>query len=458
MPKYDYVFTTERERTRKRRSNFIIIFLLLFLSFTIFLFLSHRQDITLSSIKLYFYDPKKLELIPIDTNIDFSGDFEKVVKMVIEKLSYAPENSNLRSLIPAYTRVKSVNLSQDLLTITFFPEVVSSEIDSVVKEGATVYSIVNSLTELPDVRRVKIQIEGNNSGFFNRYIDITKPINKLNGQLPKGKKILIYFLNPTYQFYVGEIREVIDTPDSSLQAESVINQLIIGSEFKELTSLIPQGTKLLSVKVENKIVYVNFSREIRRISLGAEGELDLVNLLTLSLTELPNIDRVRFLVEGEETYSIGGHLSLNEPIKRWYGLKNDNDCIIYFINKLEQKSLFVPTFRKVSKINDVNEVLNLLFNGVTPLEKDLELTTDIPLEAKLLNTQAKENNELLVNVSVEINKFLNALQEENFIRQIVLTVTENSSFKSVTIYFNGRNLESLPFGTDVSKSFTRNSF
>ena len=82
MPKYDYVFTTERERTRKRRSNFIIIFLLLFLSFTIFLFLSHRQDITLSSIKLYFYDPKKLELIPIDTNIDFSGDFEKVVKMV----------------------------------------------------------------------------------------------------------------------------------------------------------------------------------------------------------------------------------------------------------------------------------------------------------------------------------------------------------------------------------------
>lgn len=458
MPKYDYVFTTEREKARKRRSNFFIIFLLLLLSFTIFFFLSHRQEISLSNIKLYFYDPKKLEIIPVDTNIDFRGDFEKIVKLVIEKLAYAPQDSHLKSFIPAYTRVKSVTLSQDLLTITFFPEVVSSEIDSVVKEGASVYSIVNSLTELNNVRRVKIQIEGNNTGFFKRYIDITKPLSKLSGQLPKGKKTLIYFLNPTYQFYVGELREVIDSTDSSLQAESVINQLIIGSNYKELTSLIPQGTKLLSVKVEANIAYVNFSKEIRRISLGAEGELDLVNLITLSLTELSNIDRVRFLVEGEETYSIGGHLSLNEPIKRWFGLKTDNDGIVYFVYKLEQKNLFVPIFRKVSEVNDVNEILNLLFTGVTPLEKDLSLTTDIPSEAKLLNTQARENNELLVNVSVEINKFLNAIQEENFIRQIVLTVTENSSFKSVTIYFNGRNLESLPFGTDVSKSFTRNSF
>lgn len=457
MPKYDYVFTTEHDRARKRRSNFVILLSLLFLSFTLFYFIRHQKDISVSNIKLYFYDPKKLELIPIDTDIDFRGDFERVVKVIIEKLASPPENTLLKSFIPAYARVKSVSLSQDLLTITFFPEIVSSEIDSIVKESASVYSMVNSLTDLPDVRKVKIQIEGNTSGFFKRYIDITKPFSKLSGQLPKGRKTLIYFLNPSSQLYVGELREVLDVADSSLQAESVINQLIIGSDFKELVSLIPQGTKLLGVKIEGDIAYINFSKEIRRISLGAEGELDLVNLITLSLTELSNINRVQFLVDGKDTYSLGGHLSLNEPAKRWFGIKDEDDRIIYFTYKLEQKSLFAPVIKKVKKVGEINEVLNLLFGGISALEKDLGLTTNIPLQTKLISTHVRENNELLVDISVDVNKFLNALQEENFIRQIVLTVTENSSFESVKIYFNGRNLESLPFGTDVSKSFTRNS-
>jgi len=457
MPKYDYVFTTEHDRMRRRRSNFVVLLFILLLGFTLFYFVSHRRDISVSSIKLYFYDPQKEELIPVEMDVNFRGDFERIVKVVIEKLPSAPENSHLKSFIPAYARVKSVSLTQDLLTITFFPEIVSSEIDSVVKEGATVYSIVNSLTELSGVRRVKIQIEGNTSGFFKRYIDITKPLSRLSGQLPKGRKTLIYFLNPLSQFYVSELREILDVLDSSTQAENVVNQLIIGSDFKELTSLIPQGTKLLSVRVEDNIAYVNFSKEIRRISLGAEGELDLVNLTTLSLTELPNIDRVRFLVEGKETYSLGGHLSLGEPVKRWFGIRGESDKVIYFIYKLEQKSLFVPLLRKVKKVTDMNEVLSLLFSGVSADEKDLGLTSDIPSQTKLLGIQARENNELLINVSIDVNKFLNALQEENFVRQVVLTTTENSSFKSVRIYFNGRNLESLPFGTDVSRSFTRNS-
>lgn len=457
MARYDYVFTTERDRIRRRRSNFLIIFLIVLLGFTIFYFIYKRRDISIGNTKLYFYDPKKEELIPVDRNIDFRGEFERVIKIIIENLSIPPENSQLKSFIPVFTRIKSVSLSGDLCTITFFPEVVSSEINSVIKEGASVYSIVNSITELPEIRRVKIEIEGNKSGFFKRYIDITKPLSRLSGQLPKGKKTLIYFYNAKNDFYVGEYQEILDVQDINIQAENVLNQIIIGSDFKELVTLVPPGTKLLSVKVESGIAYVNFSKEIRRISLGAEGELDLLNLITLSLTELPNIDRVRFLVEGKETYTIGGHISLNEPIKRWIGLKDENNAIIYYSYKIEQNNLFVPVFRKVKKINDIEEILNLLFSGVSANERDFGLTSDIPSPIKLISTEREQNNELLINVQVDVNKFLSAVQEENFIRQIVLTITENSSFRSIKIYFNGRNLESLPFGTDVSRSFTRNS-
>lgn len=457
MARYDYVFTTERDRIKRKRLNFIAIFLVVLLGFTIFYFVSQRRNISVNSVKLYFFDQNKVELIPIERSIDFRGEVERVVKIIIENLSSPPENSQLRSFIPAFTRVKSVSISGDLCTIVFYPEVISTEINSIVKESAAVYSIVNTITELPDIGKVKIEIEGNKSNFFKRYIDITKPLTKLSGQLPKGKKTLIYFYDPESGYYIGEFKEIPAVDIVNIQAESVLNQLIIGSDFKKLITLIPAGTKLLGVNVESGIAYIDFSKELRRISLGAEGEFDLVNLITLSLTELPNIDRIRFLVEGKEVYTISGHLFVNEPVKRWIDAKSKNDAIVYYTYKIEQNTLFVPVFRKTEKENDVKEFLNILFSGVNADERDFGLTSDIPQTIKLNSAEGRTNNELLIDVQLNLNSFLSALQEENFIRQIVLTVTENTTFNSVRIYFNGSNLESLPFGTDVSKSYTRNS-
>ncbi len=117
MARYDYVFTTERDRIRKRRSNFLVIFLIVLLGFTIFYFVYKRKDIFIGSTKLYFYDSQKEELIPVDRNIDFRGEFERVIKIIIENLSVPPENSQLKSFIPVFTRIKSVSLSGDLCTI-----------------------------------------------------------------------------------------------------------------------------------------------------------------------------------------------------------------------------------------------------------------------------------------------------------------------------------------------------
>jgi hypothetical protein len=232
MPRYDYFYTTEKSKIKRRRSYFLLILFLLALGFVTYFIITQKNRVILSSIKLYFFDPKKEELVPVQKDIDFRGNKERVVKVIIENLLKPPEDTDLVTYLPSYTKVKSVEISGNLCTINFFPDIVSVQLDSVVKEASAVYSIVNSVTELQEIRKVKIEIEGNTTSFFKRYIDITAPISTLTGQLPKGKDHLIYFYDLTLNNFIVEQREILDSTDINEKVKSILDQLIVGSDIK----------------------------------------------------------------------------------------------------------------------------------------------------------------------------------------------------------------------------------
>jgi spore germination protein GerM len=277
---------------------------------------------------------------------------------------------------------------------------------------------------------------------------------RLTGQLPKGVKALLYFYHNASESYAAELREIPFSTDIASQASDVVNQLIIGPQKNDLTSFFPQGVKVLKTTLENGICTIDFSKEIRRFAYGAEEELIIINLVTLSVTELPGIERVSFLIDGKEVYTLAGHATINKPIQRWYGTP-EHDCILFFTRKSDQVSLYQPSFRVIKEKIDPAKVLSLLFLGPTAKEKENGYTTDVPSGTKLNGVNPKENNELIVDLSIELSKFGNAGQEENFLRQIIMTITENTGFTKVMIYINGKSMESLPFGTEISKFLTK---
>jgi len=83
-------------------------------------------------------------------------------------------------------------------------------------------------------------------------------------------------------------------------ATEIINRLLAGPQIKEHLRLIPSATKLLSLNIKDNIAYVNFSKDLIASNSGDNGNLLEIKSIIYSLTQLPEIQKVKILIEGND--------------------------------------------------------------------------------------------------------------------------------------------------------------
>lgn len=131
----------------------------------------------------------------------------------------------------------------------------------------------------------------------------------------KEISLKLYFPNQDATKVIPEERTVLIT-DAGI-ARVTMEELIKGPQDSRLSRAIPEGTKLLNIKIEDNICYVNFSAELRDKHWGGSaGETMTIGAIVNTLTEFPGIQQVQILIEGKVGESIGGHLELDQPLSR----------------------------------------------------------------------------------------------------------------------------------------------
>ena len=90
--------------------------------------------------------------------------------------------------------------------------------------------------------------------------------------------------------------------DTLETAKDITKGLIIGEEKSNIIpngfrSIIPTGTEILDINLENKILTVNFSREL--LDITEKYEEKMIEALIYTLTSIEGIDKVIIKVEGE---------------------------------------------------------------------------------------------------------------------------------------------------------------
>ena len=85
---------------------------------------------------------------------------------------------------------------------------------------------------------------------------------------------------------------------------------------KQLTNLFPPGTDVHSVKVNGDTAVVDFNQNFASRGQGSFTERMMVNAVVCTLTEFPEIKKVKFLVDGKEIDTISGHMDLLDPLTR----------------------------------------------------------------------------------------------------------------------------------------------
>ncbi len=92
---------------------------------------------------------------------------KELYKNVVEELIKGPQSDQLYRTIPSNVKVNSVKISESTATVDFSKEIITNfqEIPhSSTTEVLAIFSIVNTLTEFEEIKKVKITIEGKDSG------------------------------------------------------------------------------------------------------------------------------------------------------------------------------------------------------------------------------------------------------------------------------------------------------
>jgi len=101
---------------------------------------------------------------------------EEKVRVVINKLSNGPENEQLLSIMPDDTILNKVSIKNRIAYIDFSHEFIENHPGGSVGEYNTLYSIVNSLTEIDGIDGVDFSIQGEKFKTYKGHCDFSEPL------------------------------------------------------------------------------------------------------------------------------------------------------------------------------------------------------------------------------------------------------------------------------------------
>ena len=125
-----------------------------------------EEQLRQTIVSLYFLDTQTNELVPearlIDIKEMMTVPYEKLVNLLIE----GPKNEKNKKIIPDNTKLLRNYLEGDCLVLDFSQEFLNYDKEKG-KENL-VNSIVNTLTELSEINKVKILIDGKENQEFDQ--------------------------------------------------------------------------------------------------------------------------------------------------------------------------------------------------------------------------------------------------------------------------------------------------
>lgn len=117
-----------------------------------------------TSLTLYFSNEEGDGLVKEERRDVYYSSNISLEKLIVEKLLEGPQIKGAKSAIPEGTRLVSVSVAEGICYVSL-DETFKNQ-DYKVQEPVVIYSIVDSLTELPTINKVQISVNGDTSGNY----------------------------------------------------------------------------------------------------------------------------------------------------------------------------------------------------------------------------------------------------------------------------------------------------
>lgn len=215
------------------------------------------------------------------------------------------------------------------------------------------------------------------------------------------------------------------------KARDLINGLIIDGTKSNIIpngfkSIIPAGTSIKDISLDNGVLTIDFSKELLEIT--KEYEEKMIESIVYTLTSIEGIDKVIIKVEGEilEKLPISGktlptYLDKDYGINKVYDIttmKDINSYTLYYVNTHNDNSYYVPVTKYIN--NDSQDKIKVIIEELysAPIY-ETTLMSFLNSNTKLLDYKL-EDGKLTLNFSEDI---LSDVTTNNILEEVIYTIS-----------------------------------
>lgn len=216
-------------------------------------------------------------------------------------------------------------------------------------------------------------------------------------------------------------------------------------------SIIPSGTSILDVDLNDRTLTINFSKEL--LEVNEKDENKMIESIIYTLTSIDGIDNVIIKVEGNILNNLPSGTKLPTLLNKDYGINKSYDLVstrdidyytLYYVNRYNDYEYYVPVTKYVNNNSDdkIKVIIKELSSSPiyeTNLMSYLNANTEI-YDYELSNNNLKLNFNNLLLSDVDSNRIL---------EEVIYTI----GLSMDNIY---NNLETVSFYVDNEEIYTLN--
>ncbi len=272
-----------------------------------------------------------------------------------------------------------------------------------------------------------------------------------------GIKSVIYLMDSNN--YVARTQVKTTNRTTEAKAKELLEILINGDKNENkipsgFKSIIPNDTKINSVKYENNIIKVDFSSEL--LDTKIEYEEKIIEAIVYTLTSIDGVDKVIIYVDGDilsklpkTGINLPGTLDKSYGINKEYNIDSYKDLskvTVYYISKYNDNTYYVPVTKYVNDDRDkIKIIIDSLAssNLVTP-----NLMSFLNSNTVLLSSELNDESLNLV-----FNQYIfNDLGTKNILEEVIYTIS-----LSVEANYNVKEVSFEVNNEEIYKSVTKNT-
>lgn len=270
---------------------------------------------TKSAYKIYYTDQAKTKLVTEEFYTD-EVSTQSLVDQLLDQMVNGLDNVELSKAIPDDVEILWTYYDRDVsaATVSFSKEYYD------MKPAAEILcraAVVRTLAQIYNVESVIFMV-GNNNLVDSTGNDISKMstsmfVDVTDTDSYKRTNITLYFADESGTKLIECDREVVCSSTVSNE-RLVLSQLIDGPVEDGLYPTLSEDLNVISVNVSDGICYVNLGSGLINNSLNVSNTISVYSIVN-SLTELPTVNKVQILVDGESPSGLNADIS-DGPLER----------------------------------------------------------------------------------------------------------------------------------------------